>query len=126
MTDAQKPVVCRIIGDGKKCRLDAANVSHTLEASGRHGQPIISGDTFADGENCISVRVGSGCLDQLNKRVCVTERIGVDRSHAAITGAGDILQQWSNLKTLRSFSYRNISVGETTKQIVGVPLGCVD
>ena len=126
MTDSPEPVVGRIVGDRKKCSLDAANVPHALEAAGGDGYPIVGGDRSANGEHRIGISVGSGSLDQLNKAVSVAESIGIDRPHAAITGAGDILQQWSNLETLRSFSYRDICVGETTKQVVGIPLGCID
>jgi hypothetical protein len=36
------------------------------------------------------------------------------------------LEQRSDLETLRGFSYRHIRVGEATKQVVRVPLACID
>ena len=99
----------------------------SFEASaGLYPDPVVSGDTTADGEHCLALRVRRGSLHELNIGVSVAESVGVDGAHTAITRARDILQQWSNLETLRGLGYRHIRVGETTKQIVGIPLGCVD
>ena len=125
MTDAQEPVVDCIIGYRKERRLSGANLPLANEIAGRHVNPIVSVDVIADGEHRIGGSVGSGRLHQLNKAVSVAEIKGIDCSNTAITGAGDILQQWSNLEALRGFSQRHTRVGETTKQI-GVPLGCVE
>ena len=89
------------------------------EIAGRHVDPIVVVDIIADGEHCIGGSVGSGRLNQLHISVSTGEIIGIDRANTAITGAGDILQQWANLETLRGFSYRHIRVGEATKQVRG-------
>ena len=115
MTDAHETVVGCVIGNREESRLSAAKFSLAPDITRSDADAIEVVDLRADGEHAIGAGVGSGRLHQLHKRVIVVEVIRVDGAHPAITGAADILEQRSDLETLRGFSYRHIRVGEATK-----------